>query len=471
MKKISLLTAAATGAAALGLAVPYAQAAPAPAPRELRLTAASHVALPVHDGSADPAQKSFSVSLRAKVKGDNSRVHYRVSFDLTALKGKVDAKVWYGGNSCRRTGDTAVCESDTGVYDAAKVAIVKLRPAKGAASGFTGAIKISGEVAGATVTPWTTKVQLGGPDLAMRPSGLPLHVDTKPGASFALPVAFSNKGTEPAEGLLVRLSATPGLDIAHGKYGNCLYGTYKDGSEAVLCEFSGSFAPGGSWQLAANPSVKASPESFSEEVGYSVNEDTPEERRASLGKATWTRGTGAALKLKPAAAAPTALSLDLNPYDNGKYHYVRVDNPRDYTAVGATLKGRPGETVAASFGFDFKGPGRTGTNDESQLVTRVTLPAGVSVVKRPADCEPVKNRTAGTVWYRCVKPPQSFKAGAQVRFPFKLKIDRIVAGAKGQAWFYHQLPTVDPDAPNAGPQVPAGDDPADNRAKITVVRR
>ncbi|MER7760376.1 hypothetical protein [Streptomyces sp. NPDC097619] len=485
MKTIHLLTAAVTTAAALGLATPHAQAGPGPtaaAPRELRLTAASDVVLPIHDGTATPERKSFSVNLRAKVKGDGSRLHYRVSFDLSALKGKVDAKVWYGGDRCSRTGDVAVCEADTVLDDSTTVAIVKLTPAKGVASGFTGAIGISGEVAGATVKPWSTKVQLGGPDLVMRPGSREHSLTVKPGKSFDLPVAFSNKGTEPARGLLVHLLASEGLDLRFGTYRNCLYGTHKGGAEAVLCEFPGSFAPGAAARLAAVPTVKAGAEGFSESAHYGVYEDTPETRRAALGKTTWARGTGTTLKIEPVPAVPTVpagsppagpapFALDLYGYDNARTQYVKVDNRRTYTAVGATLKGRPGETVAASLGFDFKGPGRTGTTDESQLVTRVTLPAGVSVVRHSPDCEPVEDRTADTTWYRCVKPPQSFKAGAEIRYPFKLRIDRIVAGAKGQSRLYHEFPTADPDDPNAGPQVPAGDDPADNRAKITVVKR
>ncbi|MGG8410372.1 hypothetical protein ACM614_29370 [Streptomyces sp. 12297] len=466
MKKISLLTVAT--AAILGLAAPYAQAAPgapaqAPGPRELRLTSAGEVTMPVPEGAEAPAQKAFSVSLRAKVKGHHPLVKHRISFDLTALKGKVDWKVWYGP-SCKRTGEKAVCESHTSVYDALKVAIVKLSPAKGTAPGFTGDIKVTGEVPGATVKPWNIKVNVGGPDLAVQPLSVPGTVAV--GAAVRLPLAFSNGGTAPARNVLLWLRTSNGLDFTT-KYGNCTYGLQKKYFRKVaLCTVPGTFGVNGDFRTTTSPVLKARQDGAAETIDYGVFQDSEARRRQlTRGGSNWVRGTGTALKVAADSTAP--LSGDLDDHDNWTSERLQIKNRSEFTAVGGAVRGRSGQTVTASFGFDFAGPGRSYTEAEAELTTRVTLPAGVTATATPENCHAVRR---GGNAYDCVEGTREFLAGDKLRYPFTLKIDRIDPAAKGEVRVFRSFLLDDPDMPGSGSGRPEGDtNPKDDRAKITVV--
>ncbi|MGW1763712.1 hypothetical protein ACWCQL_06430 [Streptomyces sp. NPDC002073] len=477
MKKIPLLTVAAV--AALGLAAPYAQAvpgaeapapasvpAPAPAaagaaPRELRLTAAAEIAVPVHGGVKTPPSKTFTVNIRANVEGNNTPVKRTVTLDFGSLKGKAD---WgMSSRSCRRTGDTAVCEDSDAIPTSRAVSSVWVRAAKGAKSGVTGRVEVTATAAGATVKPWTVKVDVGGHDLRITRGDVPQSIPA--GSSLPLPVSFSNKGTEPAKGLLVWLRTTRGLGFAK-RYGNCAYGVFAEiKRNAALCTIPGTVAAGSTWRLTESPTVKAGPRADSEWIDYGVFADTKETLAALRKGGTWAQGTGPALTVTKVRTAP--LAVDLEETDNWAAAWLTVQDPAEFAAVGAAVRGRAGRTVGASFGFDFKGPGASATDDRARLVTRVTLPDGVRATTLPAQCR--ASTRQGRIHYLCVQSARTYTAGDKPRFAFKLRIDRMVAGAKGEVWLYREYAAGHPNAPGPGPQRPAGDtDPKDDRAAITV---
>ncbi|MCB5166247.1 hypothetical protein LG634_15565 [Streptomyces bambusae] len=461
MKKISLLTAAAATTAALGLAAPYSQAAPGAtaAPRELRLTAAAELALPVYSGSPAPLSKEFTVNLRARTPGNTAPLKRKVVLDFTSLKGKADWGV--GSRDCLRSGNTAVCEAADAIRTGRAVTSVWIRAVKGVKSGASGEVRVTATAAGATVTPWTVKIRVGGPDLKVSRGALPAQ--SEPGATVPLPVGVTNKGTEPARSLLVWLRTTNGLDFAK-QYGNCAYGVHPD-RKAALCRIPAAIPVGTTWRLAEAPTVKANPQAGGERIDYGVFADTSATRSRLRKGGTWTQGTGPDLKLTKVLAAP--LLVDLEEADNWTSARLNVVRPAEFTAVGGAVRAGAGQTVDASFGFDFKGPAKSSTDEDFELVTRITLPAGVRAVAVPAECRPAGQR--GATAYLCVQSPRTYTAGDKARYAFRLTVDRPAAGATGEAWLYRQHHTENPDVPQPGPQRPAGDtNAADDRAAITV---
>ncbi|NEE11380.1 peptidase, partial [Streptomyces sp. SID7499] len=95
-----------------------------------------------------------------------------------------------------------------GLQGAADLAVTA---ADGSESGDTGTITVTGQADGATFTPFTTRLTVGGPDLVME--RLPFRTELTPGEKQQAPITFANRGTRDADGVLLTLRYSRGLDI------------------------------------------------------------------------------------------------------------------------------------------------------------------------------------------------------------------------------------------------------------------
>lgn len=151
--------------------------------------------------------------------GHEGEVTYTV--DLSGVAGIADVTVAEDtGVDCEVTGATAVCHDDGVRPGLSGIADLGLTAAEGSADGASGTIRVTGASEGATFAPFTTKVTVGGPDLVMK--RIAFEEEMRPGDVQPAPVTFGNKGTTAADGVLLTLTYTRGLEIPE-RYANCAY--------------------------------------------------------------------------------------------------------------------------------------------------------------------------------------------------------------------------------------------------------
>jgi hypothetical protein len=315
----------------------------------------------------------------------------------------------------------------------ALVAPVSAVADEGAGSGSGGSAKASGS--GAT--------------LAFAP--LAPVTGLKPGDSFSTTFAVKNTGDAPATNVMVSYGGTQGLDFAK-KFSNCIYEHIPAQDEgpaqiSATCDIEETLAPGAvyvpqtplpfttlSRALYEGVTVFAQPDSSTFPPGTQQGNGVDPVLRL----VEQTPGTGAA-------------------YGTDSAHTdVTVDSTADFALTGAQLKGKAGDTVTANLTFANKGPGWV-VNDVSQPIAafEVKIPTGTTVTKVPNDCT-----ADGTAAYRCTTPTIWAGEKTSIAYPFKMKIDKVVADTTGTVSFVkgdHRSGTL-----------PFDHDAADNTAQIVL---
>lgn len=390
----------------------------------------SSLGLTVHN--PDPAEEST---------GYQGEVTY--TLDLSGIAGiaVLSPAEDSSGSDCRITGTTAVCY-DNGVYAGlSRIADFDLTAAEGARNGASGTIKVTGSAEGATFVPLSTKVTVGGPDLVMKQ--LPFAQELKPGDVQPAPITFTNRGTTAADGVLLTLRYSRGLEIPE-RYANCEYnGEAGEGPQdgfvwsTALCSVEGSYEPGATYTLAVPLSVKATERAFYDSFIYRINEDGAAQRSAQRAGAPFTRGAGPELALKKVTSA--ARGADLNPWDNQQEADFRTENTADFVATGGKGAGSVGETVAARIGFRNEGPAWVGHLRSGEGVATVdfTVPQGAEVTGKPDSCQGVtaegtyREEQLGAPRYFC-DSSMTVRDGAEIVLPFDLKITTVIPGAAGK---------------------------------------
>ncbi|MEV7417856.1 peptidase [Streptomyces sp. NPDC089919] len=429
MRRISLLAAA--GLVALGLTTP-AQAAGTP---DYVVGGLSEVALRPYaaSGTAKAARADFTVETPTS-KGFSGR--YALTFDLSALKGIADVTAEDGAD-CARDGARLVCTGYEIPPGLTGVVSLQLKAAKGSKKGQHGAIKVTGKAPGITFKPFTSNVTVGGPDLVMQ--RLKLKNTMKVGQRQATPIAFANKGTRAAKGVVLELMHSRGLEFVE-KYDNCAYRPDRSadgrGFGTTVCTFTGSFDAGYLYELDAPLHLRATSRAWYDVFLYKIREAGPADRSA-------LRATGAAgahrLELKRAPATPAGYGAggDLDPGDNEREADFKTPNTADFAATALALKGKAGETVKASVGFRNRGPAWIYYRSaESIALVDFKVPAGARVTKKPAGCSATntdgtqRQQQLGAPRYRCATD-YTILDKEKVAFPFELTVDRVVADAKG----------------------------------------
>ncbi|MFF3172975.1 peptidase [Streptomyces sp. NPDC057900] len=437
---------AAGGFAAAGLLAVGSLALTAPAQAaapEFTLGGPAETALHPYPATGKPQKASLDFTVNNPSEDEENGAfqgEYTVRFDLSGIKGVADvAFAKKGGADCTVTGASAVCH-DWGIFPGlSTLAELDVTAAEGSRNGDTGAIEVTAEADGATFTSFTARIGIGGPDLSME--RLPFRTELKTGDTQPVPVTFTNNGTRAAEGVLLTLRYTRGMEFTE-RYRNCEYSESDGGMGSpgvwttALCSFDGSYEPGVAYTLAEPPAIRATERAFYDSFLYRVEEGGSAARAAQRAGAKYSPGQGAALALHK---APAALSADLDPSDNQQEVDFRTSNTADFAAYGDRAKGAEGDSVQVKVGFRNRGPAWIGyiRSGEDVATVDVTVPEGASVVAKPESCRGVtaageyrENQTAAPRYF--CSTPMSVREDADFALPFELKIDKVVAGASGK---------------------------------------
>ncbi|MFD8690704.1 peptidase [Streptomyces sp. NPDC059651] len=453
-------------ACALALNAPAQAAAP-----EFTLGGPAETALHPYPATGAPQKATLGFTVNnPSLDPENGTFadEYTVRFDLSGIAGIADASFSKEGSAdCRITGTTAVC-TDWGVFAGLSTfADLELTAAKGSKDGDAGTIEVTAEAQGITFRPFSAHVGIGGPDLSMK--RLPFRTKLQPGDSQPVPVTFTNNGTRAAEGVLLTLRYTRGMAFTE-RYENCEYSESDLGMGSpgawttALCSFDGSYEPGATYTLVEPPTIKATPHAFYDSFLYRVNEDGSAARAAERAGARYSSGKGATLTLRK---APSPRSADLEPGDNQQDVDFQTANSADFAAYGARAEGAAGATVEATVGFRNRGPAWIGyiRSGEDVATVDLTVPAGATVVGKPDSCRGVtadgdyrENQKAAPRYF--CSTPMSVREDADFALPFKLKIDKVVAGASGKV-------TVR-NTHLAAPGLPFDPEPANNTASLVL---
>ncbi|MFD9504490.1 peptidase [Streptomyces sp. NPDC060035] len=430
-------------------------------------------ALHPYPATGSPQKTSLGFTVNNPVQdedGEGYRDEVTYTLDLSGIAGIADVSVAEDtASDCEITGATAVCH-DYGVYAGlSSIADFDLTAAEGGKDGASGTIKVTGSAEGATFVPFATKVTIGGPDLVMKQ--LPFEQQLEPGDVQPAPITFTNQGTTAADGVLLTLRYSRGLELPE-RYANCEYnGEAGEGPQdgfawsTALCSVEGSYEPGVTYTLAVPLSVRATERAYLDTFIYRINEDSAAQRSAQRAGAPFTRGTGADLTLKKVTSS--ARGADLNPWDNQQEADFRTENTADFVATGAKAAGSVGETVAARIGFRNEGPAWIGNLRSGEPVATVdfTVPQGAEVTEKPDSCQGVtaagtyREEQLGAPRYVC-DSSMTVRDGAEIALPFDLKITEVIPGAAGKV-----------DVRNArlsNPGLPFDPTPGNNTAQLVL---
>lgn len=400
---------------------------------------------------------------------------FTLTFDLSGVDGIADVAFdgESGGADCEVTGTKAVCE-DWGIWPGSqRAADLLVTAAEGSEDGDTGTIRVTGEAEGATFTPFTTRLTVGGPDLVME--RLPFDQELNPGDEQQAPITFTNRGSRDADGVLLTLMYSRGLDIPQ-RYANCEY-TVDDpdvpgiGWTTALCSVAGAFEAGGTYTLATPLTIEATTRAYYDTFVYRIHEDGAAQRAAQRAGAPFARGAGPVLKAVPAKASQrgaTARGGDLNPEDNQQEADFRTKNTADFVAYADEASGAAGTTVRADIGFRNEGPAWIGHIRSGEDVATVdfTVPQGASVTAKPDRCRAV---TADGKYREDQKSPapryvcdtsMTVRDGAGLDLPFELRIDEALIGASGEVTVRSTWPQ--------NPALPFDPKPANNTAFLVL---
>ncbi|MFF4423932.1 LPXTG cell wall anchor domain-containing protein [Streptomyces sp. NPDC001549] len=437
-KRISLLAAGAL--VALGPATTPAHAADP----VFTLAGPAGIGLRPHPGQSGEPQKT---SVEFRIVNDSTTTFDRPStftIDLSGLKGIADVTLAKDrGADCKLTAAAVTCKSWALWTGESTVVGLNLSAAKDSKTGATADLTLTGAAEGATFKAATTKVRVGGPDLVLDRARL--KAEQKPGDKQNLSIIFANEGTDPVNGVVLEMRTTHGIDLVE-QYDNCSYSDdtragqpWNTGWSTVQCLLEGEYEPGAVYGVDGPLTLKAAPHAFIDGLTYAVYAAGDQPKAAKYRAPAAARNKLAAAKQAPKAAArSTQQAADLDPWNNIQEFDFATRNTADLVATGVSLKGKAGETVTADFGFRNDGPAWVAHLRSKDAVARtdIMIPAGAKVTKVPAGCTGVnangthRDQTLGAPRYFCstghvVGEKETFA------YPFQLKIETVVADAKG----------------------------------------
>ncbi|MFB6812892.1 peptidase [Streptomyces sp. NPDC056387] len=447
-KRISLMAAAGLATLSLGAAAPALAAEPA-----IPLSGPSAQVLQPYPDSGTSKERSLRYDLDHTGTGTGTGTgfpgEFTVTVDLTKVAGLASVRLDPAKPrpNCTTSATAIVCKQQgLSAVPGGNGIDLLVSAAQGGKNGASGEITVKGAVAGASVTPVTTKVTVGGPDLHV--GEVRSKAEVTAGEQQDLPLAFANRGTLPARSVALELDATAGLEPVE-TYDNCTRQDRGGAGATTVCLVEGEFLPGESYQLSPDSPLhlKTTERAYRDSLRYGVVPDPAPARGAPAAKTA----TGKRLVLvKASAAVPVTDShlvpgaartgnTDLNPDDNQRaFDVTAKGTTADFEAVTASPAGKEGDTVTAELGFRNKGPAvidyvRSG---QSAARTDIVMPAGVRVTDVPRGCRAVnadgsdRREQLGAPRYFCDGGPLA-DVSAPYTHTFGLKIEKAVAGAKG----------------------------------------
>ncbi|MGW0603179.1 hypothetical protein [Streptomyces sp. NPDC002644] len=287
-------------------------------------------------------------------------------------------------------------------------------------SGDTGTVRITGEGENLTFTPQDIEVRVGG--AAYKGRTLTEPEGFAAGDTLKAPLGFRNAGGQDGKGAVLTVHGSHGL-LFEQRYRNCTYTETTTGSllrqgTDVVCVFPGTFTAGAAYELSAPMEIGTRDYAAFDIVNYRFVPGTT--------GGAGTPGDGPELTLREVPGA-----------DAGDYAtYTELDfptnTPIDLELTGASVKGAKGDTVTAELGFRNNGPAWISSLRSGGEPIRFTVgtPEGTTVTKAPANCRQA-NVEDRREYFCSVATPML--PDASFDLPFELRIDEVVAGAKGKA--------------------------------------
>lgn len=422
--------AAATSLIATG-AAGTAQAVDAPLP--VSITGGNRVDLSLQSDNGDPTEPQVDLRLNGPgepFEGDGVippvfTGDYTIRIDASELAGVAKVKL-----PCEADGLVAVC-TGTELYAGTqynRVGGIRLDIGDDSEAGDFGSITVTGEGEGLEFTPLTIDVLVGGPEFLNRE--LPPPGDLRAGGTYEAPVGLRNAGSMPAEGAVLRFHGSRGVSFPDS-YGNCSYAEtttgplLRQGTDAI-CTFPDRIEAGTAYALAEPLKVKTAAFALHDIFTYSFTAVAPEEAAGLRAAKDYRPGTGADLKLTKVSGA--------DPADYTRYADLDLPtkNTYDLELTGSAQDAEAGDTVTARIGFRNNGPAWISAlrSGGEPIGFTVAVPEGATVTKAPEGCG--KNTIAeGVKGYLCwVDTP--LLEDAEIDFPFELRVDRVVEGARGK---------------------------------------
>ncbi|MEY2231555.1 LPXTG cell wall anchor domain-containing protein [Streptomyces sp. BF23-30] len=446
-KRISLLAAGAL--VVLGAAITPAHAADP----VFTLAGPAGIGLRPHPGQSGEPQKT---SVEFRIVNDSTKTFDRPStftIDLGALKGVADVALAKGREKdCTLTAATVTCKR-WGLWTGESTVVkLDLGAARDSKVGATADLTLTGTAEGATFKAATTKVRVGGPDLVLERARL--KSEQKPGDKQNLSIIFANEGTDPVNGVVLEIRTTHGIDLVE-QYDNCSYSEdstagrpWNTGWSTVQCLLEGEYEPDALYGVDGPLTLKAAPHAFTDGLTYAVYAAGEQPKAAAKNRAFAAGNKLAAAKQAPKAAARSAQqATDLDPWNNIQEFDFTTRNTADLVATGVSLTGKAGDTFDVDFGFRNNGPAWVADLRHGDHIARtdIVIPAGARVTKVPAGCTGVgadgsdREQALGAPRYFCstghvVGEKETFA------YPFQLKIEKVVADAKGSITVGRETP-------------------------------
>ncbi|MFF7128144.1 hypothetical protein [Streptomyces sp. NPDC008240] len=268
----------------------------------------------------------------------------------------------------------------------------------------------------------------------------------RPGAEVTVPASFTNTGSEALGKVWMSYSVTRGLSHTEVP-ANCLRYEIPSFDEApsssdVVCEFDQQVKPGVVYAPDRTLTLKALDRALYDELRMTVAAYDPAFTDAGPPP---VRGTGPAVKLveRPDETPAAPGSARHEEWDAATVK-VTAKNTADFQVTGARLEGRVGDTVPLVVRFTNAGPGWV-LREIGAGATRVhiTVPAGTSVAKTDGFCKSVGSRT-----YECGTSEAWVDENSGETYEFRLKINKLVAGAKGSVALAGEPRPFDTDKAN-----------------------
>lgn len=363
----------------------------------------------------------------------------RVSFDLSAFKGKAEIYGVHKGYGCARSGFHVDCAlGDIKLGEGAVFLPFYVKPEPGTAPGPAGALAMTVRSANAPTIRHTTRLIVGSPSLTAR-QNYPQRTGVRPGGEIALTPAFGNKGdTAVQDGISLRVTAHEATLLP--RYRNCRYNK-ATGATLAWCDFPGPLPAGAAYQTNTPVTAVADRTARSGDVSFSVWRTVDADYLSRL-PASAPHGSGAPLRLRPVDGSGFT-GRETGPSESaGGGLAFESTQLNDVEAVGFAIKGRVGQVTDITVPYP-RGNGWTRPNGTGEL--RVTLPEGVALIDVPPESH------SGDIPYCYPDPQQEHRAVCPGPEPpgtvMRVRIDKRVDGARGKVTA-HSDPRIDPNQAN-----------------------
>ncbi len=408
-------------------------ALPASAASDLSLMLEGPAAMSIDPTAKPDPHSGGNLSLYIGRVGKEAAKDVVVSYDTRDLTGVAELTL---SGQCTLSGTVYTCKQWTPLeYDRINLTEnATLTGAKDAKIGAKGVLHIKATSSNAKEAVQDVEVFVGGPKLELKE--IPAQQHVKVGSTVSTPLEITNKGSLPANRVIVAMYATDGLEFKQ-RFGNCEYGVDKGNpwgdSAGMICTINTAVAPG--------ETVKLDPIQFgvSSTALYTYANF---QMLANLETSTrWMRetyglkpGSGPRLTFvgKPEAPVATVGGPNIDENYGGRIHNVaelevHADNSADFAAIAQWAPTAAGRTGKLTVGLLNSGPGSVfdRSGGESMPSVQLVLPKGVKATTVPEKCHPggyvngeyVKDQG----YYRCYDTSWALN-GVQYTFDFTLEL-------------------------------------------------